>query len=245
MPSRWDCRLEGTAVRLGLRLVKGLKEESAQAIQDALEEEPFASAEDLARRTGLDQQQMTVLASGDALMSLSGHRRLQVWDAAAQRGAPALLRDALVDEDYLELPAAPEGEAMVFDYASLGLSLRAHPLALLWDQLKACKLMTAADLAGMPDRRIVMTCGIVTTRQQHETAKGTIFVLLEEETGDVQVIVHKTVWERQRAVILKSRLLAVKGSWQRADGVTNLIAGYMEDLTPMLGGLRTKRREFR
>jgi error-prone DNA polymerase len=249
MTSRWDCRLEstaqGTAVRLGLRLVKGLKEESAQAIQDALEEEPFTSAEDLARRTGLNQQQMTALASGDALMSLSGHRRQQVWDATAQRCAPALLRDAPVDEDYLELPAAPEGEEVVFDYASLGLSLRAHPLALLRDQLKARKLMTAADLAGMPDRRIVMTCGIVTTRQQPETAKGTIFVSLEDETGDVQVIVHKTVWERQRAVILKSRLLAVKGSWQRADGVTNLIAGYMEDLTPMLGGLRTKRREFR
>lgn len=105
--------------------------------------------------------------------------------------------------------------------------------------------MTAADLAEMSDRRIVMTCGIVATRQQPKTAKGTIVVSLEDETGDIQVMAHKTVCDCQRSVILKSRLLAAKGSWQRADGVTNFIAGYLEDLTPMLGGLLTKRREFR
>jgi len=103
--------------------------------------------------------------------------------------------------------------------------------------------MTAVDLAEMSGRRIVMTCGIVTTRQQPETAMGTIFVSLEDETWDIQIIAHKTAWERQRSVILKSRLLAVKGSLQRTDGVTNLITGYLEDLTPMLGRLLTKRRE--
>lgn len=105
--------------------------------------------------------------------------------------------------------------------------------------------MTAEDLETAPSRRAVKACGIVTTRQQPETANGTIFISLEDETGEVQVVVHKAIWERQRQETLNSRLLAVKGTWQRVDGVSNLIAGYLEDLTPLLGGLKTKRREFR
>jgi error-prone DNA polymerase len=249
MSSDWDCRLEetasGLAVRLGLRLVKSLQKDSAIAISKARGRAPFDSAEDLSLRAGLNHQQMTALAAGDALMSLSGHRRQQAWDAAALRAAPPLLEGAPVNEDYLELPEAPEGEAVVKDYESLGLTLRRHPLALLRPQLQGRALMTAADLEGAPDRRQVKACGLVTTRQQPETANGTIFISLEDETGEVQVIVHKAVWERQRQETLNSRLLAVKGTWQRADGVSNLVAGHLEDLTPLLGGLRTKRREFR
>jgi len=249
MASDWDCSIEPTdedpAVRLGLRLIKGLQEASGRAVMRARDEAPFDGAEDLALRAGLSQQQMTALAAGDALMSLSGHRRQQVWDAAALRTAPPLLRSAPVNEDYLELDEAPEGEAVVNDYASLGLTLRRHPLALLRPQLQERRLMTAAELEQAPDRRQVRACGIVTTRQQPETAKGTIFISLEDETGEVQVIVHKALWERQRQETLRSRLLAVKGTWQRAGGVCNLIAGHLEDLSPLLGDLRTKRREFR
>ncbi|MFG6417241.1 error-prone DNA polymerase [Roseateles sp. DC23W] len=249
MLSDWDCKLEetgsGTAVRLGLRLVKSLQEASALAISKARDEAPFESAEDLSLRAGLNHQQMTALAAGDALMGLSGHRRQQAWDAAALRAAPPLLEGAPVNEDYLELPEAPEGEAVVKDYASLGLTLRRHPLALLRPQLQERQLMTAAELDAAPNRRAVKACGIVTTRQQPETANGTIFISLEDETGEVQVIVHKAIWERQRQETLSSRLLAVRGTWQRVGGVSNLIAGHLEDLTPLLGGLKTKRREFR
>jgi error-prone DNA polymerase len=249
MHSDWDCTLEetgtGLAVRLGLRLVKGLQQASALAVMKARSEAPFDSAEDLSLRAGVSQQQMTALAAGDALMSLSGHRRQQAWDAAALRAAPPLLEGAPVSEDYLELPEAPEGEAVVNDYGSLGLTLRRHPLALLRPLLRERALMTAAELEAAPDRRQVRACGLVTTRQQPETANGTIFISLEDETGEVQVILHKAIWERQRAETLQSRLLAVKGTWQRANGVSNLIAGHLEDLTPLLGGLRTKRREFR
>ncbi|UDF35517.1 UNVERIFIED_ORG: hypothetical protein LHJ69_23720 [Shinella sp. XGS7] len=188
---------------------------------------------------------MTALASGDALMSLSGHRRQQVWGAAALRSTPALLRAAPVAEDYLELPAAPEGEEVVFDYAALGLTLRRHPLAILRPLLARKGVMTAADLREARDRRAVKTCGIVTTRQQPETAKGTTFISLEDETGDVQVIVHRAIWERQRQVMLNARLLGVKGTWQRDGEVMNLIAGFLVDLTPMLGRLRTGSRDFR
>ncbi len=243
-----DCTLEPaggvTAVRLGLRLVKGLKSESAEAIMQARAEQVFDDAEDLARRTGLNQQQMTMLASGDALASLSGHRRQQMWDAAAQRATPPLLRDAPVHESVLELPQAPEGEEIVFDYASLGLSLRRHPLALLRPQLTALKLSSAAELHAMRNGRVVRGCGIVTIRQQPETAKGTVFISLEDETGDIQIIVRKEIWQRQRQDMLQAKLLAVRGIWQSQDGVHNLIAGFLEDLTPLLGRLRTGSRDF-
>ena len=231
-------------VRLGLRLVKGLQEMSAALICRERRNGPFLDAEDLARRTGLNQQQMTMLAAGDALSSLSGHRRQQMWDAAAQHAPPPLLATAPVQEDFLALPQAPEGEEIVFDYASLGLTLRRHPLALLRPQLRALRWMTARELNELPDGRLARGCGIVTVKQQPATAKGTIFISLEDETGDIQVIVHRALWQRQRQVMLHSRLMAVKGKWQCSGEVRNLIAGHLEDLTPLLGRLRTESRDF-
>ena len=135
MKSDVDCTLEDLphppAVRLGLRMIAGLKWESAERVIAARKERVFDNAEDLARRAGLELHEMKLLAAADALMSLSGHRRQQVWDASALRSTPELLRDAPVDEEILELPSAPEGEEVVFDYASLGLTLRSHPMALL------------------------------------------------------------------------------------------------------------------
>ena len=248
MHSDYDCTLEGLphppAVRLGLRLVAGLKKESAERIVAARHEAPFDSAEDLARRAQLEQHEMRLLAGADALMSLAGHRRQQVWEAAALKRPPELLREAPVNEDLLELPEAPEGEEIVFDYATTGLTLRRHPLALLRPMLAKRRLMSAQDLAQVPNGRLVRYCGIVTLRQQPDTAGGTIFVSLEDETGVVQVIVWKALRERQRAELLRSRLLAVYGKWQRDGEVKNLIAGRLEDLTPMLGRLGTVSRDF-
>jgi len=244
-----DCTLEdlphAPAVRLGLRLVSGLKKESAERIVDARRMLVFDSADDLARRAQLEQHEMTLLAGADALMSLSGHRRQQAWDASALRSTPRLLRDAPVHEDILELPSAPEGEEIVFDYAALGLTLRRHPLALLRPHLDKHRLLTAEQLNDMPNGRLVRYGGIVTLRQQPETANGTIFVSLEDETGVIQVICWKSLRERQRQVLLGSRLLAVFGTWQRDGNVKNLIAGRLEDLTPLLGRLTTESRDFR
>ena len=246
--SDWDCTLEGLphppAVRLGLRMVVGLKAGSAIRILEARKEALFDGAEDLARRAGLEQQEMTLLAGADALMSLAGHRRQQVWEAAALRATPKLLRDAPVDEDYLELPEAPEGEEVVWDYAATGLTLRRHPLAILRPQLAAQGWKTAAELHDLPTGRLAHACGIVTVRQQPETAKGTMFVSLEDETGSVQVIVWPKIKARLRIPLLRSRLMAVKGTWQREGDVRNLIAGHIEDLTPLLGNLSTASRDF-
>ena len=249
MVSDVDCTLEDLphtpAVRLGLRMISGLNWESAERIVAARRERVFDNAEELARRAGLELHEMRLLAAADALMRLSGHRRQQVWDAAALRSAPLLLRDAPVDEEVLELPPAPEGEEVIFDYASLGLTLRSHPMALLRPQLEGRRLMTSRDLDAAPNGRLVRYCGIVTLRQQPETANGTVFISLEDETGVVQVICWKSLRDAQRKELLRSRLLVVYGTWQREGEVKNLIAGRLEDLTPMLGRLATESRDFK
>ena len=142
------------------------------------------------------------------------------------------------------MPEAPEGEAIVWDYASLGLTLRRHPLALLRERLQGRRFMTAAALREVPDGRLARACGIVTGRQQPGTSKGVVFVTLEDETGTVQVVVWRHVRERQRAELIGSRLLAVHGVWQRQGGVCHLVAGRLEDLTPLLGRLATQSRDF-
>ncbi|EJE50481.1 DNA-directed DNA polymerase III PolC [Acidovorax sp. CF316] len=234
------------AVRLGLHMVAGLHATSATKIVEARENGPFDSAEDLAMRAGLEQHEMKLLAAADALLSLSGHRRQQVWDAAGLHSTPELLQDAPINEEYLELQDAPEGEEIVWDYASTGLTLRRHPLALLRPRMAAKKLLSSRDLRHIPDGRVIRTAGIVTLRQQPSTAKGTIFVSLEDEFGTVQVIVWSSVRDEQRQVLLESRVLAVKGVWQRRGQVTNLIADRLVDLTPWLGRLgRLESRDFK
>jgi len=249
MLSDVDCTLEdlphAPAVRLGLRMLVGLKTESMERIVAARHERPFEAAEDLARRAQLEHQDMTLLAGADALMSLSGHRRQQVWDASAWRSTPALLREAPVDEELLELAPAPEGEEILFDYEALRLTLRRHPLALLREKLTERRLLTAEQLNAMPNGRLVRYCGIVTLRQQPETANGTVFISLEDETGVVQVICWKSLRDAQRKELLRARLLAVYGTWQREGDVKNLIAGRLLDLTPMLGRLATESRDFK
>jgi error-prone DNA polymerase len=248
MSSDYDCTLEDLprppAVRLGLRQISKLSARAAERIMTARREAPFESAEDLARRAELDQQGMRLLAGADALLSLSGHRRQQVWDASGLRRPPKLLRDAAIDEAFLELPEALEGEAVVHDYATIGLTLRSHPLALLRPHLTERKLRTATELHAMPNGRLVRYCGIVTLRQQPETANGTIFISLEDETGVIQVIVWKSLREQQRPEVLRARLLAVYGTWQRNGDAMSLIAGKLMDLTPLLGELATSSRDF-
>jgi error-prone DNA polymerase len=245
----WFARQEAPkAVRLGLRLVGGLSQAAAERIMAARAQQAFVSTEDLALRAALDQGDLKALAAANALMALSGHRRQQVWDASALKPAPALLKAVPVGEETLALPPAPEGEEVLFDYASVGLTLRRHPLALLRNKLSQWRIQTAAELRDLPTGQEVRACGIVTVRQRPGTAKGVVFVTLEDETGSVNVIVWENVREKQRAELLHSRLLAVYGQWQRDDEndgeVRHLIAKHLQDLTPLLGRLATASRDF-
>lgn len=229
------------AVRLGLRQVGGLSEAGGKRIEEARAQAPFTTVEDLALRAQLDLKDLNALAAADALLSIAGHRRQQVWEAAAQLKAPGMLRQAPVNEQALALPAAHEGEEIFFDYAAMGLTLRRHPVSLLREQLAKMRLLSASQLHDLPHNRRVGACGLVTVRQQPQTANGTIFVTIEDETGPVNVIVWKHVREKQREALLHSRLMAVRGVWQRdvdsGGEVRHLIAEKLEDLTPLLGRL--------
>jgi error-prone DNA polymerase len=238
-------------VRLGLRMVATLSELGCERIVQARQRAPFTSVEDLALRAELDLKDMNALAAADALSSLAGHRRQQAWAASAQRRAPALLKDAPIEEERLHLQHASEGEDIVFDYAATGLSLRRHPLAVLRPRLERMQLLTSTQLRPLAHGTPARACGIVTVRQRPPTAKGTVFVTLEDETGTVNVIVWNHVVEAQRDALLKSRLLAVEGVWQRdlesGGKVRHLLASKLKDLTPLLGRLAqqgTSSRDF-
>jgi error-prone DNA polymerase len=133
---------------------------------------------------------------------------------------------------------------VVFDYAAVGLSLRRHPLALLRAQLAPSRLLTAEQMRDYPSGRLVRACGIVTMRQQPQTAKGVVFVTLEDETGSVNVIVWKAVKEQFREVLYRARLMAVFGVWQREGEVRHVVAKRLVDLTHLLGNLSTVSRDF-
>jgi error-prone DNA polymerase len=149
-----------------------------------------------------------------------------------------------VHEQALLLPAAPEADEINIDYAATGLTLRRHPLALLRKALTQRKLHSAAALQAFDNGKPARACGLVTMRQQPQTAKGTLFVSIEDETGSVNVVVWHSVRDNCRSALLQSQLLAVHGTWQNVDGVCNLVAHHLEDLTPLLQGLSIHSRDF-
>jgi error-prone DNA polymerase len=189
---------------------------------------------------------MQLLAAADALVGLAGHRRQQMWDAAGWHAAPALLRGAPIHEAPLQLPQAPEAEAVAWDLAATRLSLRSHPMALLRPGLARYRLKTSQDLRAVADGQWVRTAGIVTVRQQPPTAQGTTFVSLEDEFGSLQVIVWRHVRQAQGTILKGARLLAVQGRWQREGEVCNLIASRLADLSVHLEPFATgSSRDFR
>lgn len=251
--SQWDSTLEARPgqphpdVRLGLNRVGGMREAAALRIVAARDARPFASVEDLVLRARLDRHDIDVLAAADALAALAGHRRQARWQAraaAVQASHRDLLYDAPPAESELSLPAPRLGEELVDDYASLGLSLKAHPLALLRRRLAAMGFVTAQDLARCGNGRKVRACGIVTVRQRPSTASGTIFASIEDETGSINVILWPDLVERQRKEVLGAPLLGVTGIWQRQGEVRHLVAHELVDLSHLLGRLVANSRDF-
>ena len=246
--SQSDCMLErGTdgapAVRLGLRLVKGLSQAGQERIE-AARLRPFESVEDLTRRAALDRRDSNALAASGALASLSGHRRLAQWAVAGIEVSTGLLRDARIIEAAPDLFPPTEGQDLVADYGSLGLTLGRHPLALLRDQLADMRLKSARQISELPHGSHVRAAGIVTCRQRPGTASGVIFVTLEDETGNVNVIVWNNVLQKQRRELLGSTLLGVAGQIQREGEVIHLVAARLFDYSALLGQLQTASRDF-
>jgi error-prone DNA polymerase len=240
--SAWDCTLEGRALRLGLRMVSGLAEAAAHRIA-ALR--PFASVDDLARRAELDRRDLGCLAAAGALATLAGHRRQAHWLAAGVEHAPGMLRTMPARETPATLLPPAEGEDVVADYASLGLTLGRHPLALLRDRLSRFKVVTAERLRTLPHGRVARTVGLVTCRQRPDTASGVIFITLEDETGCANVVVWRELADRQRRELLGARLLGVEGVIEREGEVVHLVARRLFAHDALLGSLAVSSRNFR
>jgi DNA polymerase III alpha subunit len=248
--SAWDCTLERRedgrpALRLGLRMIKRLSEEGAKRLVAARAVRPFTGLEDLAERASLDRRDLEALAASDALAGIAGHRYRAFWQVSGvERALPLLGADTAVPEGIPLLRAPREGHDIVADYGSLGLSLRRHPLALLRKRLEARGNVPTEALWDLPTGRWVTTAGLVITRQRPGSASGVTFVTLEDETGHVNLIVWRRVAEEQRAALLGSRLLEVRGALQREGDVLHVIAQRLTDLSVLLGELTFESRDF-
>jgi error-prone DNA polymerase len=248
LASGWECTLEGAegspALRLGMLMVKGLSEAGAERVVAARRERPLASVDDLARRARLDARDLKCLAAAGALRTIADHRRLAYWEVAGVEAPTPLLGDAPVVETPPRLPPPTEGEDLVADYRSLGLTLGRHPLALLRDRLARMRLATAEEIRRLPHGGVARACGIVTGRQRPDTASGVVFVTLEDETGYVNVVVWASLGERQRRELLGARLMAVHGVIEREGEVVHLVARRLVDESALLGRLVTRSRDF-
>ena len=237
------------AVRLGFGRIAGFGEAAARRVVAARAQGPFSGPEDLARRAQLDAGELALLAQADALLPLAGHRHQAAWAVAGvDTRATPLLRATRTHEAGAALPAPAPAATVLADYRATGLSLTQHPVGLLRGQLAAFRVQPAAVLAGYPSGRLARASGLVTHRQRPETARGVIFVTLEDETGAVNVIVWPQVALAQRRALLASTLLTVYGIWQReGDGehaVRHLVARTLVDHTALLQGLSSRSRDF-
>ncbi|MGO9634500.1 MAG: error-prone DNA polymerase [Steroidobacteraceae bacterium] len=248
--SDWDCTLERRedgrpALRLGLRLVRHLSREGASRLLAARSAGAFAHLADLAERAALDRRDLEALGASDALADLAGHRHRAVWQVSGvERVLPLLGAQTAVPEGIPMLRAPREGEDIVADYRSMGLSLRRHPLALLRGKLNERGVIPTQELWERPNGQLVTTAGLVITRQRPGSAGGVTFVTLEDEVSHVNLIVWERVANAQRTALLESRLLEVRGKLQREGDVLHVIAQRLTNLSALLGDLVVESRDF-
>jgi error-prone DNA polymerase len=249
LASDWDCTLEpgpdgAAAARLGLRLVSELSRDGAGRLVAVRGEQPFADVEDLARRAQLDRRDLGALARAGALRGLAGHRHRAAWSVAGVESALPLLEETRIREGMPLLRAPAEGRDIVADYRSTGLTLGRHPLALLRARLADDGLVSAAELNAAPHGVHAACAGIVINRQRPGSAKGVVFVTLEDETGQANIVVWQSVAESCRRPLLGSRLLEISGRVQREGEVVHLVAERMRDRSALLGALEPRSRDF-
>ena len=257
--SRWDSTLEQItggeklAVRLGLKMAKGLAEADGLAIVLNRGEHLYATIEDLARRAGIQVAALERLAEADAFRSMRAERRDAIWAIRALRDTTLPLfaasetptLDGVVEPTIALAPMRP-GRTVVEDYGSVGLSLRQHPVAFVRDDLAGQGMVTCADLDRLRDGSRVIVPGLVLVRQKPGSAKGVMFITLEDETGIANLIVWPGIFERQRRLVLTASMIAAHGKVQKESGVTHVIVEKLVDLSGLLRqvGERDDRRSF-
>jgi error-prone DNA polymerase len=247
--SDWDSTLESTesdapAVRLGLRMIKGLSESGGARLLAARHHGRFTDIQSLSERAGLGSTDLGALAAAGALGSLARHRHGAVWGVAGVEKPTPLLSRMRIAEALPMLRAPTEGESIAADYSHLGLSLGRHPLALLRPRFDSMALMTATEVARCEPGEAVTTAGLVITRQRPSSASGVTFLTIEDETGYLNLIVWEQVSERQRAELLGAALLGVEGKVQKEGEVLHVVVERLHDYSALLGSLRTRSRDF-
>jgi error-prone DNA polymerase len=257
--SRWDCTLEPTdrdgrfAVRLGFRLVAGLKNDDGAKLAAARAEMPFSDVEDTWRRCAVQVSSLVRLAEADAFRpSMGVARREALWAIKALRDNLLPLfasrQDELpvpeVNEVAVRLKAMTAGHEVIEDYAHIGLTLRAHPVSFLRPELTTKKIITCADATVTADRRKVTVAGLVLVRQRPGSAKGVMFITIEDETGTANLVIWPSRYERQRQVVHGAHMLAVEGRVQREGLVVHIVADKLIDLSDHLAGIGETEEQF-
>ncbi|KGC96419.1 OB-fold nucleic acid binding domain protein [Burkholderia pseudomallei] len=247
--STWDSAIEGPTtsapVRLGFSLLRGMRAKSAERIELARAVRPLVDVADLVRRAQLDRHDLQVLARANALRPLTGgNRRSALWLPATAVPDRNLLRCTARDDVAPALPLASEGARIVSDYRAMDFALGRHPLVLLRERLKMGHLQSATQLATLRNGHLARACGLVTARQRPCTANGLLFMTLEDETGQVNVILWPGLLAKFRKEALGATLLAVYGIWQAEVKVRHLNASKLVDRSELLGALPTAVREL-
>lgn len=248
--SDWDCTLEpepgeALAIRMGLRLVRGLAEADARRLAQARAQRPWRDVEDLCLRAGLDARARAHLADAGALRALASDRHQARWQVAAVQPQLPLFADMqALPESPVELPVPSVAEDLMADYQTLGTTLGPHPLTLLRSRLRALGCRSSRELQDVGHGDNIAVAGLVVGRQRPQTASGVTFVTLEDEHGMVNVVVWRELAERQRRALVGSQLLKVSGRLEQEKGVRHLIARRLEDVSPLLQGLDVRSRDF-
>ncbi len=241
--SDWDCTLtedRPPKVRLGLRLMRGLGESAGRSIVRARAEGPFTSLDDLLRRTAPRKNVVEALAEGGALEGLVQGRRLALWKARAPR-AGELFGDEALREPDVRLPPLRPAEQLVLDYERVGLSLHDHPMRHLRARLTG--VLQAEQLGSLRSGTEVAVAGVVLNRQRPFTASGVVFMTLEDETGLVNLVLWGTVFEAHRHTAVHARILLVRGTLDKHEGVTHVVARHLERVDSPAGN-KVRSRDF-
>jgi len=252
--SDWDCTLSfekgdsnsDPAIRMGLRMVSGLAEDAARAIEDARTGRPFIDVEDLCRRTAIDRRHRDLLADAGALRGLAGHRHRARWAVLGVEAQRPLFDEINpTSEERIALTPPTVSENMRTDYTTIGTTLGPHPIKLLRTLLKGRRCQSSSELAHVEHGVRVRYAGLVRLRQRPETASGVTFVTLEDEDGMVNAVIWRRLADQQRRVMLESQLMAIDGKIERVDGVQHLIAERLNNWNMLLRGMTMPSRDFR
>jgi error-prone DNA polymerase len=261
--SRWDCALEPAegrffAVRLGLRMVKGLSNDHAADLIGARGEQPYRTVSDVWQRAGIPVAALERIAEADGFRALGLDRRQALWEirgladarlplfAAAPpfAGAPPFATVDQSAEPTVSLPPMTQGSEVVEDYRSVGLTLRRHPVSFLREELTRERILPCAALTDLRDGARATVAGVILVRQRPGSASGVVFVTIEDETGHANLIVWPPVFERQRLLVMSASMVACRGKVQKEGEVIHVVADHLTDLSALLASVGQRDGAF-